>query len=709
LQLGCWIDIRVVQMANLSHDYASNQDFVKVRRFGDKLTAYNHGGSKMTDSTIYRIGIYGWRKRCLYAMILLLIVLIVANITVTFWIMSIMGFTLDGIGGMRISKAKIEVTGEAEFVNAVYLQRLSSASKVPMFIESDRAVQLTARDKTGNISSRLVLKDNQIQAICDRFEVVNRDGKAVFSATENEVAVRVENLRIISEGGSVFDGSIQTSVIRPEADMPLLLESPTRGMEVRVAQDMEILSRAGDIKAEALHNVVFQSTEGEIVLSSPNIYVDRLMRGTEKGHMQYQVCLCENGRLFLAHNGVDCRASSDVCEYRWLLKLLCFSTAVRFLLVTYSQLQDYFFDVKFTDVDYTVMMDAAQLMARGQSPYERQTYRYTPTFAWLLLPAVRWPLYGKLLFNAFDLLAGLASIVLALWSNWGPSPLGVLFSLALLNPFTMIISSRGNAESFVSFLVLFSLLLVEVGGPLARLCGSLLHGFCVHVKIYPIIYLPSACLKLYQEKLYQKDDEARLPVRFARALVAAAGYAFGVLVGFAAPTALAYHKYGRQYADEALLYHLRRTDYKHNFSPFFLPLYLNADDDNANITAWISYAAFVPQALIVLFLALKFARQLPICWFISTLAFVAHNKVCTSQYFVWYLAFLPVVWSGFDCDRGRPVQLLLWWTAGQALWLLPAYCLEFRGFNFFLPVWIASVLFFLINVHIIRRAVVSFR
>ncbi|KRY48029.1 GPI mannosyltransferase 1, partial [Trichinella britovi] len=634
LQVGCWIDICVVEMANLSHDYASNSVGC---RFGGKLTTYNHGSSKMTDSTIYRIGIYGWRKRCLYAMILLLIVLIVANITVTFWIMSIMGFTLDGIGGMRISKAKIEVTGEAEFVNAVYLQRLSSASKVPMFIESDRAVLLTARDKTGNISSRLVLKDNQIQAICDRFEVVNRDGKAVFSATENEVAVRVENLRIISEGGSVFDGSIQTSVIRPEADMPLLLESPTRGMEVRVAQDIEILSRAGDVKAEALHNIVFQSANGE----------------------------------------------------------------------------DYFFDVKFTDVDYTVMLDAAKLMARGQSPYERQTYRYTPTFAWLLLPAVRWPLYGKLLFNVFDLLAGLASTVLALSSDSGHSSLGPLLALALFNPFTMIISSRGNAESFVSFLVLFSLLLVEIGGLPARLCASLFHGFCVHVKIYPIIYLPSACFKLYQEKLHQKDDDiddhvASRPVRFARALGAAAGYAFGVLVGFAAPTALAYYKYGRQYADEALLYHLRRTDYKHNFSPFFLPLYLNADS-STNIIAWISYAAFVPQALIVLFLALKFARQLPICWFISTLAFVAHNKVCTSQYFVWYLAFLPTVWSGFDCDRGRPVRLLLWWTAGQALWLLPAYCLEFRGFNFFLPVWIASVLFFLINVHIIRRAIVSFR
>ncbi|KRX60205.1 GPI mannosyltransferase 1 [Trichinella sp. T9] len=400
-------------------------------------------------------------------------------------------------------------------------------------------------------------------------------------------------------------------------------------------------------------------------------------------------------------------------EYRWLLKLLCFSTAVRFLLVTYSQLQDYFFDVKFTDVDYTVMLDAAKLMARGQSPYERQTYRYTPTFAWLLLPAVRWPLYGKLLFNAFDLLAGLASTVLALSSDSGHSSLGPLLALALFNPFTMIISSRGNAESFVSFLVLFSLLLVEIGGLPARLCASLFHGFCVHVKIYPIIYLPSACFKLYQEKLHQKDDDiddhvASRPVRFTRALGAAAGYAFGVLVGFAAPTALAYYKYGRQYADEALLYHLRRTDYKHNFSPFFLPLYLNADS-STNIIAWISYAAFVPQALIVLFLALKFARQLPICWFISTLAFVAHNKVCTSQYFVWYLAFLPTVWSGFDCDRGRPVRLLLWWTAGQALWLLPAYCLEFRGFNFFLPVWIASVLFFLINVHIIRRAIVSFR
>lgn len=45
----------------------------------------------VTDS-IYKIGIYGWRKRCLYLFVLLLIIILVVNFALTIWILRVMWF-----------------------------------------------------------------------------------------------------------------------------------------------------------------------------------------------------------------------------------------------------------------------------------------------------------------------------------------------------------------------------------------------------------------------------------------------------------------------------------------------------------------------------------------------------------------------------------------------------------------------------------------
>lgn len=43
---------------------------------------------------MYKVGIYGWRKRCLYFFVLLMMILILVNLGLTIWILKVMNFTI---------------------------------------------------------------------------------------------------------------------------------------------------------------------------------------------------------------------------------------------------------------------------------------------------------------------------------------------------------------------------------------------------------------------------------------------------------------------------------------------------------------------------------------------------------------------------------------------------------------------------------------
>ena len=45
-------------------------------------------------TVIYKIGIYGWRKRCVYFLILLIMVITIINLSLVIWVMRVMDFNL---------------------------------------------------------------------------------------------------------------------------------------------------------------------------------------------------------------------------------------------------------------------------------------------------------------------------------------------------------------------------------------------------------------------------------------------------------------------------------------------------------------------------------------------------------------------------------------------------------------------------------------
>lgn len=186
------------------------------------------------------------------------------------------------------------------------------------------------------------------------------------------------------------------------------------------------------------------------------------------------------------------------------LPLFTIAGLLRLVLLLYGIWQDAHSALKYTDIDYLVFTDAARLVAHGQSPYDRATYRYTPLLAWLLLPTAAPGLFsfGKVVFALADILAGwLVWTVLREHRGMSVGRAGAFAALWLWNPMVATISTRGSSEGLLG--VLTAGLLWAVERRKLTLAGVIL-GLGVHFKIYPFIYAPAIVWWMDDERLGKK-------------------------------------------------------------------------------------------------------------------------------------------------------------------------------------------------------------
>ena len=329
---------------------------------------------------------------------------------------------------------------------------------------------------------------------------------------------------------------------------------------------------------------------------------------------------------------------------------VCFisATLLRIVLLIYGLLQDRYASLPYTDVDYFVFTDAARYVSRGYSPYLRETYRYTPLLAWLLIPTA-WPgmiwfSFGNIVFALADLVAGyLIFLVLRSPSGGDMTPESALkfASIWLLNPMVATISTRGSSEGLLGVMVVA--LLWAVLNRRIKLAGMLL-GLAVHFKIYPFIYGISIIWHLRNPPSSQSQGKRSIPARnpsvawFQQQLLAfltptCISFLLSSLTTFAALNALMYVIYSGPFIIHTFLHHMTRIDHRHNFSPYNTLLHLSSAIPMATSGLRFESLAFVPQlALSAGLIPLALAKKdLAGTMMAQTFAFVTFNKVCTSQ------------------------------------------------------------------------------
>ncbi|KAF8503592.1 glycosyltransferase family 50 protein [Russula emetica] len=443
--------------------------------------------------------------------------------------------------------------------------------------------------------------------------------------------------------------------------------------------------------------------------------------------------------------------------------LLVFSTLIRLVLVLYSEWHDRHSLVKYTDVDYLVFTDATYYTltpgplnhAQGPlgnwvnigDPYRRETYRYTPLLT-ILLASNKWlhKSFGKYLFSGCDILAGILmyKLLVSTILPHAAAPLGrrratLLVALHLLNPIVIGISTRGSSESVLTLLVLLTLFCALRGW---WDWTAILLGLSTHWKIYPVIYGVSCVGVIGMEyQHYQQQDSGGGKIKTQKKAQKARDVLLTRMVGyidvfvnaktvrFATISAgtffllgiLMYSIWGYPFVHETYLYHLHRLDHRHNFSPYFYQIYLNYPSISTSAAArssmWRAFirsplTSFLTQLILSLSSGLFFIRtrrDMIMGWFIQTATFVIFNKVCTSQYFLWYMLFLPLIIPHLSWSWPSVFKYLACWMGTQVLWLSQAYRVEFLGEPIFFRLWICSVIYVLGHSWVLAGIVNSYR
>ncbi|XP_019720405.1 gamma-sarcoglycan [Hippocampus comes] len=265
---------------------------------------------------VYKVGIYGWRKRCLYLFVLLLVIILVVNLALTIWIFRVMWFNSEGMGLLQVDSNGVKLDkGESEFLLPLYAEEIHSRDDSPLLVHSDTEnVYLNARDENGDVTGRMSVGPRQVEGYTPNL-LISSSGDMLFSADGKQAVIGPDKLRITGPEGALFQHSVEVPLLKSELFKDLKLESPTRSLTMDAPKGVHLKALAGNIEAASNMDVILQSSVGLLVLDAETVRMVNLpqSQGGVSGNAEglFEVCVCPSGKLFLSKAGVTSTCSDN--------------------------------------------------------------------------------------------------------------------------------------------------------------------------------------------------------------------------------------------------------------------------------------------------------------------------------------------------------------------------------------------------------------
>jgi len=268
---------------------------------------------------IYHIGIFGWRKRCLYLMILFVLMMAMLNMTLIVWIMRTQDFGMNGLGKLYITTNGIIVEEVSEFLASLQAKQVQSGR--PLHITSRNNVSLTSFDQYNNIVGQVILAANHVILKNKELRIEDHKGRTLLHANDRMVSLDIPNIEVSVPEGVKVPRHMKVSGIRND-DKDLSLQSQHMKVKVKAREKLFISSHGADVMLQSLNDVTLKSKKGKIDLDAGRIRVLNMQQSTiVDDHLSdvYQgvkeVCVCPDGSLFLAptHKMYQCKVNFKLC------------------------------------------------------------------------------------------------------------------------------------------------------------------------------------------------------------------------------------------------------------------------------------------------------------------------------------------------------------------------------------------------------------
>ncbi|XP_042874324.1 delta-sarcoglycan-like isoform X2 [Penaeus japonicus] len=223
-----------------------------------------------------RVATSGWRRRCLYTLLLALMALSVVNLSLTLWVLKTVYFNVEGMGSLHVVTGGVEMSGASDLGGKLAVGRILSRESEDLHINGYYNLTVFTAPENVSDSTFLTLGVDDVVAGAKALLIQDTDGHTLFETSPEGTAVGADTLTVTGNEGARFAGSVQTPLVYADNVHELRVESVTRGVRAVAAEEARVEARDGDISTTSLRDISLVAKQGLIRFDNPFISMPKL-------------------------------------------------------------------------------------------------------------------------------------------------------------------------------------------------------------------------------------------------------------------------------------------------------------------------------------------------------------------------------------------------------------------------------------------------